>query len=431
MTIGFETKVYAKNSFDRFGDDLTELILSYLTFEDKKRLECVSKQWRRLVFNKQFVLNIAFICFSKDPINKLFTKERQMNGKILECFLKKCPNIMKVIMDMKNDTEVLSLISRYCPRIKSLTYYSGKSISEEVLSFFRMYGHKLEELDYCSSKEVIHQILELCPNVKTISINADLIYKEDKEFLPKLEVIDDILYINGSYRAKGLKILSDKYSQTMKILNVTLSDMSSKRLKTCIECISRFENLRELKLDLESGIKQPIDDCLSLIGQKCNKLLRLDLTIESFIPISDRFFDVFTQFKAIKKLELYLPQFDGMKGNVECFKYCQQLNDLHIVYTELREDFFANIETFVPKLQSLQVLTKEHFSDSFIDSFHSLKNIQKVSIYTYWRDSLNFPISDKNNWYFGKCLIEVMLSPNGMNVKHISHNCGLITIHER
>ena len=28
-------------------------------------------------------------------------------------------------------------------------------------------------------------------------------------------------------------------------------------------------------------------------------------------------------------------------------------------------------------------------------------------------------------WYFGKCLSEVMLSPNGMNVKPITDNCGL------
>ena len=34
---------------------------------------------------------------------------------------------------------------------------------------------------------------------------------------------------------------------------------------------------------------------------------------------------------------------------------------------------------------------------------------------------------DKNYYYFGKSLIEVMLSPNGMNVKHITHNCGLIS----
>ena len=53
-------KVNAKNSFDRLGDDLTELILQYLTFEDKVRLECVSKQWRRLVFNKQFVIEFGY-----------------------------------------------------------------------------------------------------------------------------------------------------------------------------------------------------------------------------------------------------------------------------------------------------------------------------------------------------------------------------------
>ena len=29
-------------------------------------------------------------------------------------------------------------------------------------------------------------------------------------------------------------------------------------------------------------------------------------------------------------------------------------------------------------------------------------------------------------WYFGKSVSEVMLSPNGMNVKHITHNCGYI-----
>ena len=38
----------AKDSMDRFGDHLTEEVLQYLTFEDKVRLECVSKQWRRL-----------------------------------------------------------------------------------------------------------------------------------------------------------------------------------------------------------------------------------------------------------------------------------------------------------------------------------------------------------------------------------------------
>ena len=52
--------VYPKNSFDRFGDDLTELIVSYLCFEDKVRLECVSKQWRRLIYQKQIVIYLNY-----------------------------------------------------------------------------------------------------------------------------------------------------------------------------------------------------------------------------------------------------------------------------------------------------------------------------------------------------------------------------------
>ena len=48
-----------------------------------------------------------------------------------------------------------------------------------------------------------------------------------------------------------------------------------------------------------------------------------------------------------------------MSGNVECFKHCKQLIDIDINYPELTEDFFANIASFVPKLQSLQISTNK------------------------------------------------------------------------
>ena len=52
------TSIYAKSSFDRFGDDLIELVLSYIPFEDCFHFRCVSKQWKRLIFNKQKDLDI-------------------------------------------------------------------------------------------------------------------------------------------------------------------------------------------------------------------------------------------------------------------------------------------------------------------------------------------------------------------------------------
>ncbi|CAG2117043.1 unnamed protein product, partial [Medioppia subpectinata] len=42
-----KVQLYAKDSMDRFGDDLCELLLSYFPFEDQFRCECVSKQFQR------------------------------------------------------------------------------------------------------------------------------------------------------------------------------------------------------------------------------------------------------------------------------------------------------------------------------------------------------------------------------------------------
>ena len=418
--------VYPKNSFDRFGDDLTELILQYLTFEDKVRLECVSKQWRRLVFNKQFVIEFLNISHkNKNSLNGLYRgigRRKKLNKQSLESVLKKCPNIKNFNLQINVKSSVLSLIGRYCPNIKSLKYNKRVIGSDDnVLSFFRINGHKLEELYLYKNNNEFKNLLEFCANVRKAYISdLSVPLSQDKEFLPKLE------HILSKIGNNQLKILSDKYSQTMKTLNIQLCYETEEELKTCIECIARFENLQSLTLHIKYNITsskptQPIDDCLSLIGQKCTKLLKLDLSISPWLPISDRTFKALSEFKTLKKMTLYLPHFETVNTSIECFKHCKQLKQLEISYIELREDFFANIASFVPKLQSLCIHTTKQFSDSFINSFHSMKDLQKVHLFVDNRKEQNGKI-----WYFGKSVSGVMLSPNGMNVKHITHNCALI-----
>ncbi|CAG2170348.1 unnamed protein product [Oppiella nova] len=46
------SQIYSKDSLDRFGDDLCEILLSYLSFEGRFRYECLSKQWQRVVYYK-------------------------------------------------------------------------------------------------------------------------------------------------------------------------------------------------------------------------------------------------------------------------------------------------------------------------------------------------------------------------------------------
>ena len=186
-------KVYAKNSFDRFGDDLTEEILQYLTFEDKIRLECVSKQWKRCVFEKQFVIELRHKRIEKqNSLDKLCYINNNLSyvTKVmsLESVLKKCSNITKVKLGNKVDNSVLSLIGRYCPRIKSLTYVYSNGIKD--YDFLRIYGYKLEELYLYSKNELTVQYLRHCPNLKTLFVE-DLLFRFPKhmEFLPNLERI--------------------------------------------------------------------------------------------------------------------------------------------------------------------------------------------------------------------------------------------------
>ena len=315
------------------------------------------------------------------------------------------------------DSEVLSLFGQYCPNIKSLNI---TITGEQDFAFFRYYGHKLQELIIDGPEDVVKDYLEFVPNLKKIDnsennyIETSILLNEDNEFLPKLENIMISLLIQSN-NVNKMKILSDKYRQTMKTLNVRFLALEEEELKTCIEYICRFENLKELSLDsFYMRTTEPTDDCLSLIGQKCNKLLKLDLHTNDSLPISDRFFEAFIHFKQVKKLLISIYNNTLMNGSVESFKYCKKLK---IYCDELKEEFFTNIATFVPKLRSLRISTEQKFSDSFIDSFHSMKSIEYVEL-----DDRTF----KKYWYFGKSLSEVMLSPNGMNVKHITHNCGLI-----
>ena len=162
-------KVYLKNSFYRFGDDLTELILQYLTFEDKIRLECVSKQWQRIIYNKQFVIEIVQ---TKISFRRIYKKSDSLylsiNRIALKSVLNKCPNIIEVILDFDANNEVLSLIGRYCHRIKRLKLTVIRS-DDKIIDFFRIYGYKLEELElnnnWIKDYEEYKKILKFCPNL--------------------------------------------------------------------------------------------------------------------------------------------------------------------------------------------------------------------------------------------------------------------------
>src|ERR1700761_7936241 len=76
---------------ERICDDLSQLILKYLSLKDKLKLECVSKQFQRTVYQKQYDFNEEFLEF--------LHKRNGIRKSRLECFswiLKKCQNIKTI-----------------------------------------------------------------------------------------------------------------------------------------------------------------------------------------------------------------------------------------------------------------------------------------------------------------------------------------------
>jgi hypothetical protein len=194
-----------RDSFsDRICDDLCEVLLSYLSFEDKIRFECVSKQWRKLIFNKQYIIKIYRYPIQKKNIFKALWNERhEFNVKAFESVLKKC-KFVNDINFWNNDNNdityeiILKLIIKYCYYLKSITLCFGLINDKLIEKFGLKFGQKLSHILYygCSGvQQDIHihkfkKLLRLCPNL--VEINCDLSYfvDENELLVPKLSKIE-------------------------------------------------------------------------------------------------------------------------------------------------------------------------------------------------------------------------------------------------
>ena len=100
---------------NRICDDLSEVLLQYLPLKDKLRYECVSKQFRNTIFQKQYVFDLKFLGY-------LFIKNTSLpivrRIHYLICFkliLKKCPNLKTIVLrDEKLFVLTLKGVSNNC-----------------------------------------------------------------------------------------------------------------------------------------------------------------------------------------------------------------------------------------------------------------------------------------------------------------------------
>ena len=123
---------FSADSMDRLGDDLCQHILSYLTFEDKHRLKCVSKQWEYLINIQQ---NQMDLYHSRNRYHRrhyddysrrncqpfVFTNNTDDDCNRLKNLVTKCPNIRTITLgNVCIDRNIIAFIDQFCQRLNAL-----------------------------------------------------------------------------------------------------------------------------------------------------------------------------------------------------------------------------------------------------------------------------------------------------------------------
>jgi hypothetical protein len=408
-----------KQSFNRFDDKLTQLLLNYLSISDKILNECVSKKWKSLIFNKQQKLIITcneikdkMSHKSKDEI-KLLSTVKKLGFYVLNCFEKSLPTLQTILKKFKSIKEiefsgmsieitgkVIEIIANNCHNLEKLklnnAYFSD--INEENIKLFgEKCGQNLESIVVSffdtnnDNNKLIKSLLKFTPNLVSLNYetNSDLIWEQNQYFL-KLEEI----YLEQSFTFEEFKIFADNYNKQIKKIHLRLNNNEIDLNKALIE-LTRFESLVDLSLLLEFSneeITSSIDNELVLIAKNCEKLenLLLYVDIEYEIngkAINSQWFQILGNFRALKscKFFLYLSEtqnFDNYMntnyGLIESLKDCKNLKLLSLDMKQLMDKNFESIDLCLPQLKSLIIETEKCLISD--QTFHKLAKMQNLSL---------------------------------------------------
>jgi hypothetical protein len=389
---------FSKQSIDRFSDDLIEKILSYLSFSDKVMFESVSKQWKKVIYNKQTELHLnRSETEETNTLNKLlkpmviedyttgyanYAGFRAIDKYFLKTILKKCKNIKSIVIDCYIDGEDLEIFGKYCPLLESIVGEAIGFNEQNILEFGSKYGHRLKKLQLYNSiymSAIIKKFLNYCKNLTEIHCEESTTFiSEDKLFLPQIE---DIYSLDiRTENLNHLKILCDKYYNKLRKIRIYCHNLNGFEPQISLTNISGFKNLEKLELYLSSFDKdvQKIDENIKKLSENCTQLKDLDLTITSDDLVTEQLFFAFEKFMRLEKLNLYIRELDKkLDGSIECFRLCSNLKVLNISYRGLSPEFFEEIQAFLPNLRSVEIDCETEFTDNSIFPFSKLKNLRE------------------------------------------------------
>ena len=374
------SEIYPKSSFDRFGDDLIELVLSYIPFEDCFHFRCVSKQWKRLIFNKQKDLIL------RETINDRNNLSDYLYLRKVEIFVKNCPNITSIdFRYIRCIDQILQIVIKYyntLSEIKVHLYKTSESIGNE---FFLKFGSNLKKVDF--SYDSALNTLKFCPNVTDLTVREmkDVFNPQNKIYCKKLKAFE------FEYRSEDMnriEVLIENNKRSLETIEVYIfGNKSEKSLKVLFNSLTKLSKLKSLRISgFGSELRKIFINSVKDLAINCKLVKKIGLSLEfiNSIEINLKIFQVLKSFVNLKILliKLFLNEF----GNYKKFSITSnELNGLqNLTHLSLNSEnllitdsFFTSIDKYLPKLQSIQCWNTDITEQSF-DSLSKLSKLQTI-----------------------------------------------------
>jgi hypothetical protein len=390
---------YFVDSFDRFGDDLCELLLSYLSVIDKIRFECVSKQWKSLIFNRQKSLQISSDGLVNSVLIKTFNETIQVPNNVNKTLFKSLFKKFKFIqvLEIRDfiSKEVLNAITDNLNFLEMFCY-SKHMCKSDLISFGSGFGQRLKFISLCanSDREML-ALFRLTPNLEKVEITR--ISEEFFEiFLTKLKEIT-IKYV---YSVEELKLFSDKYHKQVKKLDISpyfSSTFVFEDMNNCLTQLARYVSLESLSITAQYIFSLPInssiDSGLIAIGKNCKKLKDFSLILGYISDklITGELFDIFGNFHALEKLYIQFDSYIKNWGNVKSLEKCKNLKVLNLSLPLLSDKNFEGIDKYLPNLTKfLMIETNNGISNKTMYILAKLKKLNTITIISEQIDDLGF-----------------------------------------
>ncbi|CAG2100924.1 unnamed protein product [Medioppia subpectinata] len=398
-----QPQIYAKNSMDRFGDDLCGLLLSYLTFEDRFRYECVSKQFQRTVFKSVVDISINDQLISHKSLKGRNFSYNPMDLKIVGQMLSHMYDSLMGYETTEFNTQLLATIARKCPNIQTIDCRGiGTKYEEhipEMLNIFRGNSRHLREI-YCNlgqnSDQLCHTFGPLVTRIDRISAaeKQSLIHCHQLSRLHVFSLSDVFDNTSQQLLAKNLtKLLFGYNSDDNQLLSAFVAQNQS--LKSLVvfyknnitpgmfpemsKQLSRLTQLRELRLISPLIQQNLLSESLRTIGLNCKQLKHLSFELRGYNPPLDG--NALLSLRCYHRLKRFgLTLFGTIDEDLlEPLKLCHRLTHLTLYAKQMNYKLFDNCDKNWPRLQyfCLKVIT---ITDELLDHISRLPALQFLRI---------------------------------------------------